>query len=265
MPPYELRRLVGPSEPQSFDASPGEPVFPTIAERHYESVFDFGCGCGRIARQLAVAAAPMPRRYVGIDVHREMIRWCTENLTPRLPSFTFLHHDVYSQSANPDQSLPRLAPFPVGDDSVTLLIAWSLFTHLVQSHAEYYLDEVVRVLAPDGVIIATFFLFDKRYFPMMHDFQNALYVNDGDPTNAVVFDRTWLVDSLESRGLRIRSVRPPFLRGFQWELEVVPGRGSVPFPEDTAPFGRRPPPAPESDADAGCWSRLRTRRGQPRR
>ena len=27
---------------------------------------------------------------------------------------------------------------------------------------------------------------------MMQDFQNALYINDVDPSNAVIFDREWL-------------------------------------------------------------------------
>ena len=75
--------------------------------------------------------------------------------------------------------------------------------------AERYLDEVRRVLRPDGVLLATFFLFDKAYFPMMQDFQNALYINDTDPTNAVIFDRDWLLAALELRDLRIQEVRSP--------------------------------------------------------
>jgi hypothetical protein len=107
---------------------------------------------------------------------------------------------------------------------------------------EPYLDEVRRVLRPDGVMLATFFLFDKTYFPMMQDFQNSLYINDTDPTNAVIFDRAWLLAALDARDLRIREVRPPSVRGYHWELEIVAGRGSVALPVDTAEFGRQPPP-----------------------
>lgn len=239
--------LIGGHEPEAFDAPPGQPLFPTIAESQYAFVLDFGCGCGRIARQLAMAAAPVPDRYVGIDLHRGMVRWCTRNLGSRLPTFTFEHHDVFNPSFNPDPSLPRVAPLPVEADSVTLLVAWSVFTHLVQSQAEYYLDEVARVLAPEGVVIATFFLFDKAYFPMMQDFQNALYINETDLTNAVVFDRQWLLDSLDARGLRVRDAQPPFMRGFQWRIEIVQGQGSISLPEDLAPFGRRPSPVGRED------------------
>lgn len=247
VPPADMRALIGGLEPAAFDAPPGKPVFPTIDERQYASVLDFGCGCGRIARQLAVASTPMPDCYVGIDLHRGMIRWCNENLASRLPNYTFVHHDVFNAGLNPDPSLPGVARFPVADDSVTLLVAWSVFTHLVQSQAEYYLDEVARVLSPEGVVIATFFLFDKAYFPMMQDFQHALYINETDLTNAVVFDRQWLVDGLDSRGLRIRDAQPPVMRGFQWRLEIVPGHGSASLPKDDAPFGRTPPPAKQKD------------------
>ena len=242
LPRVEMRELVGPTDLEAFDQPVGEPVFPTIDAEQYAFVFDFGCGCGRVARKLAVAAAPMPDRYVGIDLHRGMIQWANENLAPQLPQFSFEHHDVFNPGFNPDPQLPLAAPFPVDSASVTLLIAWSVFTHLAQSQAEYYLDEVARVLRPDGVMAATWFLFDKANFPMMQDFQNALYINDRDVTNAVIFDREWLLGALEARDLRIRAATPPEVRGFQWMMEIVPGRGSIPLPLDDAPFGRIPPP-----------------------
>jgi SAM-dependent methyltransferase len=262
VPPRQMRELIGRAEAEAFEHAVGEPVFPTVSEAQYESLLDFGCGCGRIARQLAVAAAPTPGRYVGIDLHAGMIAWANENLAPRLPNFAFLHANVFNPGFNPDPALPRTAPFPVEDASVTLLLALSVFTHLLQRQAEYYLDEVKRVLRPDGVMIASFFLFEKAGFPMMQDFQNALYINDSDPTNAVLFDREWLVGALAARELRIRVARPPGIRGFQWEMEIEAGVGSVPLPPDEAPLGRRPPPvcgAPPHTIGAGSnrLSRLR--------
>ena len=44
---------------------------------------------------------------------------------------------------------------------------------------------------------------------MMQDFQNALYINDIDPTNAVIFDRDWLRAALDARDLRVSVVRAP--------------------------------------------------------
>jgi hypothetical protein len=90
-------------------------------------VFDFGCGCGRIARQL-MQQSPRPQRYVGIDLHRGMIEWCRENLAPHAPGFEFQHHDVFNPGLNPgtDMRPPRTRPFPVGDRAFTLVNAWSV-------------------------------------------------------------------------------------------------------------------------------------------
>jgi ubiquinone/menaquinone biosynthesis C-methylase UbiE len=243
MPPLELRELVGPREPEAFDQAHHDPVFPALTrDEQYDFVLDFGCGCGRIARRLALAEAPMPKRYVGCDLHAGMIAWANANLAPELPGFTFVHQDVFNVGFNPDPSLPRAAPLPAEDNSVSLLIAISVFTHLTQSQTETYLDEARRVLRSDGVMHASFFLFDKAYFPMMQDFQNALYINDIDPTNAVIYDREWLLSSLDARELRISAARPPDTRGYQWEFDIVHGRGSIEIPEDRAPFGRQPPP-----------------------
>jgi SAM-dependent methyltransferase len=243
LPPLGLRQLVGPTDPEAFDQSPGEPVFPTMTRpEQFDCVLDFGCGCGRIARRLALAAAPLPKRYVGIDLHEGMIAWSNKNLAPRLPGFTFIHQDVFNPGFNPDPSLPHTASFPVEDGSVSLLLALSVFTHLTQDQVPRYLDETRRVLRPDGVMLASFFLFEKAYFPMMQDFQNAIYINDSDPTNAVIFDRRWLLDELESRELRVTTVRAPTTRGYHWELEIEHGVGSVELPADDAPFGHIPPP-----------------------
>ncbi|MGO9322610.1 MAG: class I SAM-dependent methyltransferase [Solirubrobacteraceae bacterium] len=244
MPPVELRELVGITDAEAFDRTGGDPLFPDLDSRNYRCVVDFGCGCGRIARQLA-RQPERPQRYVGVDLHRGMIKWCDENLAPRLPGFTFHHHDVYNPSFNPDPALPRTAPIPIEAGQATLAIAWSVFTHLAQSQVEWYLQEIRRILADDGVAVTTWFLFDKSGFPMMQDFQNALYINEDDITNAVIFDMNWVLGVIRSHGLVVRAATPPEVRGFQWVLRLAParpGEESIELPRDEAPIGRMPPP-----------------------
>jgi len=244
IPPVELRELVGITDAKTFDNPDAGVVFPGLAAGSYRFVADFGCGCGRIARQLARQPV-RPEHYVGVDLHRGMIKWCNDNLAPRLDGFEFHHHDVYNPSFNPDPALPRTAAIPVDTGHASLVIAWSVFTHLVQSQVEWYLQEVRRILADDGVAVTTWFLFDKGGFPMMQDSQSALYINECDITNAVIFDREWAVAMIESHGLVIDSATPPEIRGFQWVLRLTPGRPgaqSVSLPRDEAPIGRMPPP-----------------------
>ena len=139
---------------------------------------------------------------------------------------------------------------PAENESASLIIALSVFTHTTQAQTEHYLSEAARVLRPDGVLVASWFLFEKRFFPMMHDFQNTLYINIEDPTNATIFDRQWLQVSLHNLGLVIVRVVPPSLRGYQWLLHIrkrAAGEAEVDIPEDHAPFGRLPPPIPIVD------------------
>jgi SAM-dependent methyltransferase len=236
-PPLEMRENVGPTATAAFDNPYGEPIFPDLPAEAYESVFDFGCGCGRLARQL-IQQEPRPRRYLGVDLHAGMIAWCQENLAPHAPGFGFRHHDVLYEAWNPGEGKPATAPFPTEDGSCTLIIAHSVFTHLIQVHAEYYLGEVARILAGNGVFEATWFLFDKREMPMMQDFQNALYINEVDPTNAVIFDRAWLVETARRNGMGIASATPPKARGFHWRVRMGLGETGFEagdFPEDAAP------------------------------
>lgn len=239
-----MRELVGPTDAEAFDNPPGKPIWndlPAYAWRHY---LDIGCGCGRQARRL-IQQSPRPDRYTGIDLHRGMVQWCRDNLTPHAQEFQFLHHPIYNPGLNPDPLLPWAIPIPIEDGSCSLIEATSVFTHMIEGQAEHYLDEVARILAEDGTFIATWFLFDKEGFPFMQETQNALYINDRDPTNAVVFDRGWLQSGLADRGLAVVRADMPPVRGFHWQLRIVrdhPGVEAVTIPVDTAPAGRRPPP-----------------------
>lgn len=243
IPPLELRELVGLPDPSFYENPTGELVYAYLPAEAYESVFDFGCGCGRVARQLMLQN-PRPRRYLGIDLHRGMIAWCQENLTPVASEFKFRHHDVFNRGLNPTAT-ERNAPFPAGDGEYSLVQAWSVFTHLTQDQTEHYLREARRILRPDGLLHTTWFLFDKRSFPMMQDFQNTLFINDVDPSNAIIYDRRWLPQTARAAGLVITNATPPRIRGFHWTIVMTPswpGVREMELPEDEAPFGHEPPP-----------------------
>lgn len=103
-----------------------------------QQVLDFGCGCGRTLAWLS-------RRYpstswFGVDTDEEAVRWCRENL--RAAGF----------STN-----QRQPPLPFPKESLDLIYAISVFTHLDEPDQAAWLEEFERVLKPGGLILLTFY------------------------------------------------------------------------------------------------------------
>ncbi len=242
-----MRALVGPTDDASFDNPSGAPVYPYLPADRYRRVFDFGCGCGRVARQL-ILQSTRPEEYLGIDLHRGMIEWARTNLAPAARGFEFRHHDVYNRSFNPGDGRPDVAPFPAEDSAFTLVNALSVFTHLTESQAVFYMHEAARILAPDGILHASFFLIDKTQFPMMTEHTNALYLSYHDPSAAVLDDRSWICHIAADAGLTMVDAIAPHVRNHQWVLMFAhsgPGVEPASFPEDSAPVGgAATPPMP---------------------
>ena len=95
-----------------------------------------------------------------------MIGWCQTHLTPRAPQFQFVHHDVQDGHFDPGKLKPRFAPFPALDGEFTLVNAISSLLTSPKTKRILYLQEAARVLSDDGVVHASFFLLDKRMFPL---------------------------------------------------------------------------------------------------
>jgi len=220
VPPLDLRTMIGPPELEFFENATGEPIFPTLPTDAYEAVFDFGCGCGRSARLLLQQKYSRPRRYVGIDIHRGMIDWCANHLSPIAPDFLFLHHDVWSPGYGRDNTVRLAAPFPVEDNAFSLVIANSVFTHIYKEQVEYYLFEVARIMTAGGVAMTTWFFFDNESFPFFRGGVPCLFTSETDPTSAVIYDRQWFLDAVRRSGLAVRHTQHPPAAGHQWLLQL---------------------------------------------
>ena len=86
-------------------------------------VLDIGCGCGRTARLLL--HHPYIRSYVGFDVIKPYVEWCTRFLTPLTQDrFQFQHLDVRSDHYNPLGTLSADdVRFPFAEGSFSLAFA----------------------------------------------------------------------------------------------------------------------------------------------
>lgn len=106
------------------------------------AVVDLGCGSGRTAVQLAKR---LPKcSYVGIDVVQDLLDHA-KSICP--PSYRFIRSAAVA--------------FPLPDASADMIIAFSVFTHLLHEECYAYLQDAVRVLRPGGKIVFSFFEFAR--------------------------------------------------------------------------------------------------------
>jgi SAM-dependent methyltransferase len=243
IPPVGLRRTVGVEGPEFFENPHRALVFGDAVEpESYRSVFDFGCGCGRIARQMMLQRHHIPEKYLGIDLYKPSIDWCSRNLTPINRNFRFHHHNFFNAGLNPGGSRKPIAIRE--QNKFSLVNAHSVFTHIIEDHAKFYFEQVANLVEENGCMRVSWFLFDKTLFPMMQTFQNALYINTDDATNAVIYDREFVKSLYRAAGLSISKIIPPGIRGHQWLIYACRAViSSEPlFPEDSAPIGLTRPP-----------------------
>jgi ubiquinone/menaquinone biosynthesis C-methylase UbiE len=104
------------------------------------SVFDFGCGSGRVAHSLADKVRI--ERFVGTDVVQSLLDYASSK-TP--DHYQFLLH--------------RELSIPVPDNSVDFAYAFSVFTHLLQTECFAYLRDLHRALREGGILVISFLEF----------------------------------------------------------------------------------------------------------
>jgi SAM-dependent methyltransferase len=100
-------------------------------------VLDFGCGAGRTLRHFLDEAAVA--EIWGCDIDAASVEWLQQALGPPL--------HVVQNGEGP--------PLPFDDGSFDLIYALSVFTHITDLWSEWLVD-LHRVLAPDGLLLATF-------------------------------------------------------------------------------------------------------------
>jgi SAM-dependent methyltransferase len=221
LPPLWLRRHTGPL--RAFESAARE-----TAEfldrlgllRGEETVLDVGCGAGAMVPELARRLGPTGR-YIGFDVHAPSIRWCRKRYASD-PRLRFELADVasaYSASSGAPASSYR---FPVADGAADLVLAKSVFTHLLETDARHYLDEIRRVLTPGRGAVVTAFLFDDsgaspsgvaRAFPHEEAPGGARLRSRARPTAAVAWGRSRFERMVSAAGLRVVWFSPGYFPG----------------------------------------------------
>jgi SAM-dependent methyltransferase len=146
-------------------------------------VLDFGCGSGRLLGRFSPEELSRGE-FVGVDIDEPSVAWVNANLGPEVVART----------------IGEEPPLPFDGASFDLVVASSVVTHLTDLWAEWMV-ELHRVLAPDGLMIVSFF--SDAYAPVLlpdvewdPDRVGMLALGYGAPWSAggpmVLFSEWWI-------------------------------------------------------------------------
>ena len=216
LPPLSLRRMVGEPGWQLR----GEDFFFMgchLAEKLQRDaglcassqVLDLGSGCGRLAVPLTRILAA-GGSYVGIEVSAVAVAWCRQAISAAYPNFEFLHSDIHNSLYNPRGTIaPGKFVFPVNTGSFDVVIASSIFTHLLPAALANYFAQCARALRPRGRLFATFFLQESGLTTPTGDINFAFQFGDAvrvadlrRPEAAISYSAEWLTDLAARSSLR---------------------------------------------------------------
>jgi SAM-dependent methyltransferase len=172
-------------------------------------VLELGCGCGRNAFAF-IKFLDKSGSYIGQDVDKEMITWCQNNLEKK--NVKFYHADIFSKVYNPKGNPIKEYSLPAEDNSVTLIVSVSVFSHLLYEDFIHYVAEANRVLTQNGHLHMTLFLLDfikdriDNRWTFKHKLDNCYVENLKYPEAAVAYELKTVEKILTSNGFAIREI-----------------------------------------------------------
>jgi SAM-dependent methyltransferase len=204
LPPKALAARVGTVEgadPLQFYLEEGarlrcvvEELLPADWSWDDKRALDFGCGSARVLRHFAHEAEH--GEFWGCDIDRPSIEWDESNLSP---PFRFFHS--------------TLAP-PLARESESMDLVWamSVFTHISERWSDW-LVEMHRVLAPGGVLVASF-LGEGMWEPLVgqpyrEDELGMSVLHQWEGPDAWVFHSEWWLREHWGRAFDILDIKQP--------------------------------------------------------
>lgn len=178
------------------------------------AVLDVGCGIGRAAVALTQYLSK-DGRYEGFDVVKKGIDWCEKHIAKDFSNFTFKHvslnNDLYFLT---DQKAEDFV-FPYEDNFFDTVFLFSVFTHMQPKEVENYLNEIYRVLKPEGKCLSTFFLYNDENESHISNENNGFCFSYGRegyklmsekvPSANIAFKEDFLVEMIQKSRLKLEN------------------------------------------------------------
>jgi SAM-dependent methyltransferase len=101
-------------------------------------------------------------KYLGVDILEASIHLARQ----KYPDCNFLHYDRWHQAWNPSGN-KNISITDIVTDKFDVIIAYSVFTHTTIEQTRFELDELKKLLTPNGVILFT--IWSSDIFRPFHD------------------------------------------------------------------------------------------------
>ena len=124
-----------------------------VSPAQFQSVLDFGCGCGRVIRHWRPLTGA---RLHGADQNGDLVEWCRQNL----PFAEFQSNTLE----------PRL---DYTDRTFEFAYALSVFTHMPEDLQQPWMNELWRILRPGGYLLIT--TQGDEFLPKLTETERASY------------------------------------------------------------------------------------------
>jgi SAM-dependent methyltransferase len=165
-------------------------------------VVDIGCSWGYLAFALANFLGK-EGAYIGIEVQKCAAGWTRERLAWLGDNFRFVHLDIQNTFYNPDGTTPRSeVRLPVENAWADVIVAGSVFTHMLEDGVAGYLRELRRILRPQGILAFSYLDSSALWAG-----EATLSVSKDVPDEITVYSRSRINELVASAGLR--PVREP--------------------------------------------------------
>jgi SAM-dependent methyltransferase len=137
-------------------------------------ILDLGCGLGRSSIPFVDYLSTGRGHLVGIDVIERMVSFCRKVIGSRYSNASFYTCAVPESylpkqlRKNPAGLLP-IGEILAGQEPFDLIIAFSVFTHLLPEEMDAYFSLFDRILKPDGRMVLTFLFLDEWTRPQIRN------------------------------------------------------------------------------------------------
>jgi cyclopropane fatty-acyl-phospholipid synthase-like methyltransferase len=120
-----------------------------LSMQQFQSILDFGCGCGRFLIPLSCLLDPS--KISGTDIDAEAVGWLKANYS--------CFHDLDVNATNP--------PTKYADGAFDFIFSISIFTHLPEEMQHAWLKELSRIIKPGGYGI--FSTHGEKHFSLLKE------------------------------------------------------------------------------------------------